>query len=75
MRSSFLASFRRISWKFSCRISFIACQQILTIPPPSQTAAVEADEDFWLSLAPLTSDKIVGVRISIARLIGVYLRE
>ncbi|KAG9226403.1 hypothetical protein CCMSSC00406_0003282 [Pleurotus cornucopiae] len=48
--------------------------QILTIPPPSQTAAVEANEAFWLSLEPLTSDKIVGVRISIARLIGVYLR-
>ncbi|KAL4265941.1 ARM repeat-containing protein [Pleurotus pulmonarius] len=62
------------SANYRWRMSFIACQQILTMPPPSQTAAVEADEDFWLSLAPLTNDKIVGVRISIARLIGVYLR-
>lgn len=55
--------------------SFIACQQALILPGPDGQSAVSNDDSFWETLVGVANDSIVGVRIGVARLVGLMYRE
>ncbi|KAJ7582902.1 armadillo-type protein [Mycena floridula] len=57
------------------RMTFIACQQRLVLPEPSETPVMVADDDFWSSLAKLASDTVPGVRIGVSRLVGLVCTD
>lgn len=64
---------------FHHRMTFIACQQALVVPGADGTPAMPINDKFWKDLDTLANDKIIGVRISLARFIGLlraqFLRE
>lgn len=49
----------------------MACQQALILPGSSGQSAVVADGEFWKTLTGLADDPIVGIRIGVARLVGI----
>jgi hypothetical protein len=49
---------------------FIACQQALVFPGTNEQSVIAMDDGFWHDLDVLTNDEIIGVRISLARFIG-----
>lgn len=51
-------------------LRFIACQQALVLPGEDEQPAIVIDDGFWKELDVLASDEIIGVRISLARFIG-----
>ncbi|THU86431.1 ARM repeat-containing protein [Dendrothele bispora CBS 962.96] len=53
------------------RMTFVACQQALVIPVPEREPTIPIDDAFVESIAPLVGDDILGVRIGVARLIGI----
>jgi len=62
---------RRTKADYLC--SFIACQQALVVP--ESEAAVPIDDAFCERVAPLAVDDVLGVRIGVARLIGILYSE
>ncbi|RDB20973.1 Serine/threonine-protein phosphatase 4 regulatory subunit 1 [Hypsizygus marmoreus] len=52
------------------RMTFVACQQALVTPTDDGSPTIPLDTDFWMSIADLTDDTVVGVRIGLARLVG-----
>jgi serine/threonine-protein phosphatase 4 regulatory subunit 1 len=49
---------------------FIACQQALVVPGVDGASPMDMDDRFWRYLDTLANDKIIDVRISLARFIG-----
>ncbi|KAF5365609.1 hypothetical protein D9758_003243 [Tetrapyrgos nigripes] len=52
------------------RMTFIACQQALVTADDVQDLVVQVDDAFCESIAPLSGDEVLGVRIGVARLVG-----
>lgn len=60
---------------FRRRMTFIACQQALVIPGTDNRAAISPDPDFWTTLITLSEDSVQGVRIGVARLVGLLTQH
>jgi serine/threonine-protein phosphatase 4 regulatory subunit 1 len=52
-------------------MTFVACLQALAAPRDQDLPEISLDDDFWKSVSDLADDTVVGVRIGVARLLGV----
>ncbi|KAF7966081.1 hypothetical protein HWV62_40190 [Athelia sp. TMB] len=60
---------------FRGRMTYIASQQGLVFPGTSTKPARKIDAIFWRELKTLASDPIIGVRITLARFVGLLRRH